>query len=377
MKRQPIVWIAVALFVGGTVAGALSLPGSANDSLISQSYALGTYLESVTGQASAKAQSILDTTVTAKLTELESQYDTQTITSRIQTEVLAALGQNGSRSFAANTVITAQTGTELTLQSGSAAVSQGTWINLTTGKAVTAGSDLKINQVYLAADDNVSVKLSSSSSIAISGQYTTGTASSAGTSSSGSTVTVQYTAYADALQSLGLFQGTSKGYELERPATRLEGIVMLIRLLGKEQAALSYTSSHPFTDVPAWATRYVAYAYQQGYTSGIDATTFGSTMNLRYLDYMTFLLRALGYSDSGGDFSWSTADQSAVDLGIQTAGERQAIVQSGQFLRDHVAYTSYRALFVKTKRSSRLCDDLITAGVFSQSQLDAVQKKGL
>ena len=92
---------------------------------------------------------------------------------------------------------------------------------------------------------------------------------------------------------------------------------------------------------------------------------------------MTFLLRALGYSDTGGDFSWSTSDQSAVDLGIQTAGERQAILQSGKFLRDHVAYTSYRALFVKTKRGSRLCDDLVVAGVSSQSQLEAVQKKGL
>lgn len=272
---------------------------------------------------------------------------------------MAALGDKASSSLAANTVITAQTGTEITLQSGSAVVSQGTWINLTTGKAVSAGSALQINQVYLAADDNVSVKLQSSSSVLISGQYTTGT------SSSGSNVTVQYTAYADALQSLGL------------SATRLEGIIMLIRLLGKEQAALSYTGSHPFTDVPARATRYVAYAYQQGYTSRIDATTFGSTMNLRYLDYMTFLLRALGYSDTGGDFNWETSDQSAVDLGIQTAGKRQAILQSGKFLRDHVAYTSYRALFVKTKRGNRLCDYLVAAGVFSQSQLEAVQKKGL
>lgn len=371
MKRQPIVWISIALFVGGTVAGALSLPGSANDSLISQSYALGTYLESIAGQASAKAKSILDTSVTTQLTALESQYDTAAITARLESEILTTLRQTGSSSFTANTVITAQTGTEMTLRSGSAVVSQGTWINLTTGKAVSTGSALQINQVYLAADDNVSIKLQSSSSVMLSGQYTTAQGSS------GSVITAQYTAYADALQSLGLFQGTSKGYELERPATRLEGIVMLIRLLGKEQAALSYTGSHPFTDVPAWATPYVAYAYHQGYTSGIDATTFGSTMNLRYLDYMTFLLRALGYSDTGGDFSWSAADQSAVDLGIQTAGERQSILQSGKFLRDHVAYTSYRALFVKTKRGSRLCDDLVAAGVFSQSQLEAVQKKGL
>lgn len=84
MKRQPFVWIAVALFVGATVAGALSLPGSANDSLISQSYLLGTYLESVAGQTAAKAKSILDTSATTKLTALESQYDTETITTRLK-----------------------------------------------------------------------------------------------------------------------------------------------------------------------------------------------------------------------------------------------------------------------------------------------------
>lgn len=373
MKRQPVVWIAVALFIGGTVAGALSLPGSASDSLISQSYALGTYLNNISSQASAKAKSILDASVTSQITALENTYDTDTITTRLENEVIAALGKQTQTSFSANTIITAQSaGTELILQSGSAAVSSGTWINLTTGQAVSSGSALQTNQVYLSADDNVAVRVQSTSSISISGEYKT-----AQGGSTSATYTPQYTAYADALQSLGLFQGTSKGYELDRTATRLEGIVMLIRLLGKEQQALSYTGSHPFTDVPAWASPYVAYAYQQGYTSGIDATTFGSTMSLRYLDYMTFLLRALGYSDAGGDFSWSTADQTAVDVGIQTASERQAILQSGKFLRDHVAYTSYRALFAKTKRGGKLCDDLIQAGVFTQSQLDAVQKKGL
>lgn len=370
MKRQPIVWIAVALFVGGTVAGALSLPGSASDSLISQSYALGTYLNNISSQASTKAKSILDASVTSQITALEETYDTEAITERLENEVIAALGRQSS--FPVNTIITAQAaGTELILQTGSAAVSSGTWINLTTGQAISAGTALQANQVYLSADDNIAVRVQSASSISISGEYKTAQGSAS------TTYTAQYTAYADALQDLGLFQGTSKGYELERTATRLEGIVMLIRLLGKEQQALSYTGSHPFTDVPAWASPYVAYAYQQGYTSGIDATTFGSTMSLRYLDYMTFLLRALGYSDAGGDFSWSTADQTAVDVGIQTAAERQAILQSGRFLRDHVAYTSYRALFARTKQGSRLCNDLVQAGVFTQSQLDAVQKKGL
>ena len=152
---------------------------------------------------------------------------------------------------------------------------------------------------------------------------------------------------------------------------------MLIRLLGDESKAKAFQGKHPFTDVPAWANTYVAYAYDKGYTSGISKTQFGSTMQLRYLDYMTFLLRALGYSDRGGDFQWNTADQAAVDHGIQTAAERDEIKKQGRFLRDHVAYTSYRTLFAKNKDGKRLCDVLIQHGVFTQKQLEVVEQKGL
>ena len=100
-------------------------------------------------------------------------------------------------------------------------------------------------------------------------------------------------------------------------------------------------------------------------------------MELRYRDYMTFLLRALEYADADGDFAWATADQFAVTVGIQTAAERSAIQSSGKFLRDHVAYTSFRTLFLKTKSGRRLCDKLLLAGVYSQDQLMEVEEKNL
>ena len=59
---------------------------------------------------------------------------------------------------------------------------------------------------------------------------------------------------ADALNQLGLFNGTDKGYELEKPLTRLEALIMLIRLSGKEIDALypEEELTHPFTDTPDW-----------------------------------------------------------------------------------------------------------------------------
>ena len=53
------------------------------------------------------------------------------------------------------------------------------------------------------------------------------------------------------LKALGLFKGVSDtNFDLNREPTRVEALVMLIRILGKESEALSNNYRHPFTDVP-------------------------------------------------------------------------------------------------------------------------------
>ena len=60
---------------------------------------------------------------------------------------------------------------------------------------------------------------------------------------------------ADKLVSLHVFRGTSVDgdgnpiYSLEDQPTRLQGLIMLIRLLGLEDAALSYDGPNPFSDM--------------------------------------------------------------------------------------------------------------------------------
>jgi hypothetical protein len=54
------------------------------------------------------------------------------------------------------------------------------------------------------------------------------------------------------LKELGLFKGVSKTtFDLNREPSRAEALVMLIRVLGKENEALNGSWSHPFTDVPS------------------------------------------------------------------------------------------------------------------------------
>ena len=55
----------------------------------------------------------------------------------------------------------------------------------------------------------------------------------------------------------------------------------------------------PFVDVPTWAASYVGYAYNYKITNGMGPKEFGSDYQLSDFMFLTLVLRALGYSDSG------------------------------------------------------------------------------
>jgi len=169
------------------------------------------------------------------------------------------------------------------------------------------------------------------------------------------------------LKELGLFKGVSEtNFNLGRAPSRLEAIVMLVRVLGKEQEALNGTWKHPFTDVPKWANQYVGYAYENGLANGVTPTTFG-TSDSDAKTYLTFVLRALGYSDKNGeDFTWSSPYALASEVGILS--DR---VDLDNFWRADVVLVSYAALPVTLKDSSQtLAEKLIAAGAFTREQFN-------
>ena len=167
------------------------------------------------------------------------------------------------------------------------------------------------------------------------------------------------------LKNLGLFQGVSDtDFALDRAPTRVEALVMLIRLLGDDAQAQNSTYSHPFTDVPRWADGYVGYAYQKGLTKGVSETTFGTGEASAQM-YLTFVLRALGYSDTNGeDFSWSDPYSLAESVGI-LPGQ----VDRVNFLRGDVVLVSYAALNSNLNDTNKsLAQKLIEDGVFTYEQ---------
>ncbi|MFD0960899.1 clostripain-related cysteine peptidase [Paenibacillus chungangensis] len=116
----------------------------------------------------------------------------------------------------------------------------------------------------------------------------------------------QNSSYAEALNHLGLFNGTGNGYELSRVPTRAEALVMMLRLWGKEEEILKNTYKDPFHDT-GWESPYVSFAYTNGIVNGMNEHRFGGNQQTSLNQYCAMILRVLGYSETKGDFTYESA----------------------------------------------------------------------
>lgn len=182
---------------------------------------------------------------------------------------------------------------------------------------------------------------------------------------------------AQALYDLGLFQGVGNNadgtpdFAMDRVPTRAEAVTMLVRLLGKDAEAKAGTWETPFTDVADWAKPYVGYAYANGLTTGTSATTFGGEATVNATQYLTFVLRALGYT-SGTDFQWDSAWTKSDEIKL-TNGEYNANTTS--FTRGDVARISEHALYTKGKGESETLGEKM--GKFEVLELTPENLKGV
>ena len=185
---------------------------------------------------------------------------------------------------------------------------------------------------------------------------------------------------ADRLNQLGLFAGTGTNpdgtpiYSLEGIPTRSQAITMLVKLLGKEAEAVNGTWDIPFTDVPNWAKPFVGYAYANGLTAGTSATTFGGNDTVTAAQYLTFVLKALGY-EVGKDFQWNKAWELSDKLGI-TDGRYNK--NNPVFLRGDIAMISNNALDKSLKGKDMMLLTMIqenlSKAAYEQQQKEEAEK---
>ena len=140
---------------------------------------------------------------------------------------------------------------------------------------------------------------------------------------------------AAALSEINILRGDGVSFNLDQIPDRLQASVMVVRMRGEEEEALAAyaagETTNPFSDVPEdWAQPYVAWLYAKGIALGVGDGRFGRTDCTPEM-YATFMLRALGYSDTAAspDFSYDTSFAYAKEKGICTAAMETDVFDRG------------------------------------------------
>lgn len=367
---RALITLAVLLVAGSLVV--LAAYTTNGQELISLGYLEQTFLPKAVSAGEAVYQAHEDTLFDAAKADLEkvdALYNFRM--GELDGSLSRANALQGLR-FKQGDVLTVGTGSSLLLLAGEAQmrVSSGAVVDATAGQETSSPSALQLQHRYLVAERTIStVSITSDTAVlALEGPYSLSPSSNA-----------DYNMIADALKAMGLFKGSDTGYgagyDLEKAPTRIQGLIMFLRLIGEEEDALASTAASPFTDVPAWCERYVAYAFAQGYTKGVSATEFGPSLELRATEYITFVLRCLGYSDSGdnADFAWDTALAKGLQTGLLTAREHKKLTED-PFLRAQVVYISYYAMDAKLKTTGEsLYAHLTGSGALDKTVGDAAR----
>ena len=204
------------------------------------------------------------------------------------------------------------------------------------------------------------------------------------------------TELAGKLNKLGLFAGVGTkadgtiNYDLWRRGTRVEAVVILIKLLGLNDAVMEKDAlvksgqaewNCPFEDVKkecAWAIPYIAFAYENGLTSGQSASTFGLG-KVTYQQYCCFLLNALGYTndDFPGSNIWAGCMAKCEEIGASAYGTPDTVCHiDDYFWRADMVIMAWQALecdVVSEENHQRLFMKLEGNGVFTHELFESVR----
>ena len=176
-----------------------------------------------------------------------------------------------------------------------------------------------------------------------------------------------YTSYANELRDMGLFKGTDEGYELDKTLTRAESATMLVRLLGAEEKATSAEYEPIFADVQKdkWYYTYIMYCYENEITKGTGVSAFSPDDTVTAEQFVTLVLRLLGYTDVEPETAFKTANE----VGLFGTKFSRQLKESEEFLRNEMVYIAYRSLKTKTYEGDVLAVGLGELGVLSQTEV--------
>ncbi len=326
---------------------AMAVGGDEGDPVVSYSYLEQVWREEVLRQVEEAAKESTE----AEKSRLYLTLSNSIGSARLQYEenFWGLRRQHGRVMLKEGDVFYPRAGTKFTLLDG-ALTAYGDIADVTLGTAVSEGQSMVKNHLFM-QKNNLSTGIRVTTETAelwVDGLFELHRSSA-----------TDYGSLAEALQTMGLFRGTGSSFVLERSTTRIEGLVMFLRLLGLEDEALACKKSLPFTDIAAdyWARPYIAYAYAEGLTTGTGNGKFSPDAPITAQQYLTFLLRALHHKE-GSDFTYDTAMKSAETLGLFSAHELSHLSQE-TLTRGRMVYLSYYALFCAEQTENTLLLELL------------------
>lgn len=174
--------------------------------------------------------------------------------------------------------------------------------------------------------------------------------------------------YSNELYKLGIIRGTDKGLEPEKSFTRAEAVTVIVRLLGEEENVLNYDFESAFSDVPQshWAYRYVMYCHSKGITNGTGADKFSPGKEIDASQFMTLMLRLMGYED----VLVEEALDKAVEYRIYNSQVAKKFKEADSFKREDMFYILHRCLKSDMQDGTPLARELADKGVISDKQAD-------
>lgn len=177
---------------------------------------------------------------------------------------------------------------------------------------------------------------------------------------------------AEKVELLGILQGEGNGVTdeyLAKATTRIQGAVLLLRLIGKEDEALAYAGGDNFTDVVGneWfhsITAYLKANPQHGFV-GYEDGTFKPFKVMTAAEFYKVLLTILGY-EQGEDYTWAQVADFAEGLGLVALENPTAGVTNAD-----MADAILEALQADMKSGVALLDSLIADGIISSADANA------
>jgi cell wall-associated NlpC family hydrolase len=176
-------------------------------------------------------------------------------------------------------------------------------------------------------------------------------------------ITDRYEGAAEELYMYGLFKGGSNGFDLGSESTKVQAAVMVVRLIGAESEVLKTSFKHPYSDVPAWASNYVGYLYQNGINIADSSTVFGSNKKISLREFLVLVIESLGYEDVNVSSTTEAVFACAVDTGLLVEDEVKEL-KNTEFDRGTMAYVARQALDTTVADSeTTLYDSLNSKGI--------------